>query len=504
MESLDTLLDQKIEIEKLDESHIGQTVTIAGWIHTMRWQKKFIFGKIADSAKSRLIPFQVLFETTKEPVANYDKPVLDYYKPLLTVCRGASIVIKGLIVKSPKSEQPIEMQAQQYYIIGDIYDPEHYPLAGTASENLEYLRTLPHLECQTQVKAAIYDIRQALEKAVTMFFDLHMFRKMDLPVITFSECEGGCQPMQATLLLTNNKRTKVPVKLTPTGESTDDVDFTKDFFGSKASLTVSAQLDLETRIFLGDVWTMTRAFRGEPSQTSRHLCEFSMIEFEMRLITKVEKLIGMSEGLIKYCIEYILTNYQQQLRFLESFTKSNVCEKLHTYLSTPFVQIRHAEAVTMMLEDSAVKLVEFNELPSYSSDLGSEHERYLTDTKYKIPVVVTRYPKAVKAFYMPVVQETPEESHGVEHVDCFDILVPGVGELVGGSMRIWKTDELVERINELALDTKPLEDYINLRRYGSVPHGGMGMGFERLVSFVTGIGNVKDCVAYPRYMNCSK
>jgi asparaginyl-tRNA synthetase len=229
-----------------------------------------------------------------------------------------------------------------------------------------------------------------------------------------------------------------------------------------------------------------------------------MIEFEMRLITKVAKLIEMSEGLIKHCIQHILTNYQQQLRFLESFAKSNIFEKLNTYLSTPFVQIRHAEAVTMMLEDSTAKLVEFNELPSYSSDLGSEHERYLTDTKYKVPVVVTRYPKAVKAFYMPVVQETPEESYGVEHVDCFDILVPGVGELVGGSMRIWNVDELIERINKLALDTKPLEDYINLRRYGSVPHGGMGMGFERLVSFVTGIGNVKDCVAYPRYMDCGK
>ena len=192
------------------------------------------------------------------------------------------------------------------------------------------------------------------------------------------------------------------------------------------------------------------------------------------------------------------------LEFLQKFYKNDHISKLQQFVSVPFVRITHAQAVTMILDDATNIGVEFKELPTYDGDLGSEHEKYLTDVKYRCPVIVMRYPKAVKAFYMPIVVESPEESHGVAHVDSFDILVPGVGELVGGSQRICKTDDLIARIQELGLDMEPLEFYVNLRKYGSQPHGGMGMGFERLIKFITGAENVKDCVAFPRFMGCAK
>lgn len=497
LETLDELMNQIVEIENIDETYIGQVITIAGWLHTMRWQKKLLFGKIDDSAKSRLKPLQVLFEIKNEPVK-------DYYAPLQYICKGASIIIKGKIVKSPKIEQPIEMQGQQYYIVGQIDDPQHYPLAGTAIENMEILRTLPELECFSQVKSAIYDVRAGLEEAISLFFKEKKYRKVDLPVISFSECEGGCQPMQATLLLTDNKKTSIPVKKTLTGELTDYIDFSKDFFGAKASLTVSSQLELETQLPLGNVWTMTRAFRGEPSQTSRHLCEFSMVEFEKRYSKSAVDIINITEELIKFCINYTLKEYTTHLDFLQKFYKNDHVVKLQQFSSEPFIRMTHSQAVTIMLDDVNKNKIEFKELPTYDGDLASEHEKYLTDIKYKHPVIVMRYPKAIKAFYMPIVAELPEESHGVEHVDSFDILVPGVGELVGGSQRIWKTDDLIARINELGLDIKPLEFYINLRKYGSQPHGGMGMGFERLIKFVTGAESVKDCVAFPRFMGCAR
>lgn len=493
-ESLDELLSQRIKIDHVDESYIDKTITICGWIHFLRLQKKLIFGKICDSAKSRLNPIQVVFDINKDSSG--------YYNQLQTANRGTAIVIKGLVVKSPKLEQPIEIQGQQYYITGNIKDPRSYPLGGTVGENIELLRDLPSLECQTQVKSAIYDVRCGLEKAITLLFELKYFRKVDLPVITFSECEGGCQPMQATLLLTDNKKSSVPVKLTSEGKFTDNVDFSKDFFGTKASLTVSAQLELETRLFLGDVWTMTRAFRGEPSQTSRHLCEFSMVEFEMAFTRSAVDIINTTEELIKFCIKYVMDNYLTHLIFLQGYFKCDLISKLQKYLSTSFPRITHAQCVEMMLDHSSKGLITFKELPSYDEDIGSEHEKYMSEIMGGV-VFIMGYPKKVKAFYMPIKQETPEESHGVEHVDSFDLIIDGI-ELVGGSQRIHDEQQLIDRITELGLDMKPLEFYVDLRKYGSQPHGGMGMGFDRFVKILTGAENVKDCVGFPRYLDCGK
>lgn len=512
-ETLGDLLSQIIEIDLITNEHVDKMITIAGWVHAARWQKNLIFVKLTDSADSKVEPFQIIFQYSSD---------VKYYDELTKIARGASLITKGKIVKSPGKGQYLEMQGWQYYVIGHVEDPEHYPLGGTASENIELLRNTPHLECHSEKKSAIYKIRSELMKATDIFFQSKRYTKVDMPLITFSECEGGCQPMQATLLLTDKNVSKIPTIKKVDGDGhmhhTHDIDFSKDFFGVMASLTVSAQLELETQLPLGNVYTVTRAIRGEPSQTSRHLCEFSMIEIEKRFSKSAKDIMDISEEYIKFCLQHILDHCQKHIILFFNEKKDKVkgnkmetdskaqshIQKLQKYISEPFVRITHANAVQFMLEDVEKKLVEFKELPSYDDDLGSEHERYLVDIKYKHPVIVMRYPKVVKAFYMPVVEELLEESHGIEHVDSFDILVPDVGELVGGSQRIHKLKDLEDRIDELRLDRKPLQFYIDLRKYGSVPHGGCGIGFERLVKFVTGTDSVKDCVQFPRYLECGK
>lgn len=518
-QTFDELMCQIVQLDTLKESHIGQTITVAGWIHTARWQKDLIFIKLTDSADSKVDPFQIVIQYSSDP---------SYFDELTKVARGASVIIRGDVVKSPGKGQAIEMQGKEYFVIGHVADPEHYPLGGTASESMELLRSIPHLECHTEKKSSIYKIRSELMRATDLFFSQERYLRVDMPTITFSECEGGCQPMQVTLLLTDKQRSKIPTVVRTGADGqihvTDDVDFSKDFFGVMASLTVSAQLELETQLPLGDVYTVTRAFRGEPSQTTRHLCEFSMIEIEKRFSRSAKDIMDVTEKYIKFCLQYSLDYLSKHIALLHteksdrSKTKAkkgdaNVVEKskaqlhlekLQKYVDIPFVRITHAQAVEMMLQDVSDGKITFRELPSYEDDMASEHERYLTDVKYAHPIIVMRYPKAVKAFYMPVLQESVEESHGVEHVDSFDILVPDVGELVGGSQRIHRLEELEERIEKLRMDRTPLEFYIDLRRYGTTPHGGCGIGFERLIKFVTGVESVKDCVPYPRFLSCGK
>ncbi len=421
--------------------------------------KKLVFMKLPDCATS---PIQIIC----------DKKIFGDKLDHLTT--GCSLLVRGKLVLSPVPEQPIEIVADTVHIFGTVHDPSSFPLAKVDLP-LDVLRTMPHLECHIPMKAVIYSVRSELMTALTEFFQKESYTKVDMPLITFSECEGGCQPMQATLLLTSGKVTDIPKK-------TDDpsmVDFSQDFFGSKSSLTVSAQMELETQLPLGDVWTVTRAIRGEPSQTARHLCEFSMVELEKGFTSSAEDIIEVSEKCIKYCIQYVLTKCQSQLKFLESKLGKPIISKLQKYLDTPFVRITHARAVEMIQEHKEM----FTSIPLFSDDLSSEHEKFIV-YHYQLPVVVRKYPKLVKAFYMPVVTET--------------------GELVGGSQRIHDADQLTDRIRELGLDIKPLEFYVALRRNGSIPHGGMGMGFERLVKFITGVPSVKDCVPFPRYVGSGK
>ena len=479
------LLKSRISVSSITELTVGQSVVVGGWVLFSRRQQQLVFVKLSDSAESKFAPLQVIFKKSDYPEA---------FDTLEHLCVGYSLLVKGTIVLSPAKGQKFEMQAEQFVILGKVDQPSLFPSAK-AELTTEYTRsTVAHLECHLPFKAAIYSTREKLMRAIERFFVIHKYGKRDMPLITFSECEGGCQPMQATLFLTSGKLLDIPMK-----DDKSTVDFTKDFFGTKASLTVSAQLELETQLPLGDSWTVTRAIRGEPSQTTKHLCEFTMIELEKAFSSGSRDIIDITEKLIKYCIKFALQHCDQELAFLETKYGKPLRDTLKTYFETSFVEITHAEAITMIKAQSE----KFTVIPSYEDDLSSEHEKFIVDL-YKLPVVVKKYPKAVKAFYMPVVQETLEESHGVEHVDSFDILVPDVGELVGGSQRIDDIDELTHRIKELSLDEKALEFYIDLRRKGSIPHGGMGMGFERLIKFITGAESVKDCVPFPRYLGSGK
>jgi asparaginyl-tRNA synthetase len=481
-------------IISITSEDIGSIISIRGWVETARFSAKTAFLKVYDSWRSHLAPLQIVFDLTKmtqEAKSEFTK-----------ITSSCSISVTGTLVSSPKPAQPFELQGTDFKILGIVTDPATFPIAK-AELTMEHLRTHPHLECFSQSKSAIYGIRSLLLESFEKFFREHEFTKTDMPLITFSECEGGCQPMQATLLLTSGDVSDIPVL-----EKSSKVDFTKDFFGSKASLTVSSQLELETHLPLGKVWTMTRAIRGEPSATSRHLAEFSMLEIELPFIESAKDVSDMSEKLIVHSIHYIMSDKYGALA-LEMLSKKfaiDIKQKLTEYTSKPFQVITHRDAVTLLFECEKEKKVVFEKSPDYSDDMSTEHERYLTDAYFKHPVIITQYPKEVKAFYMPVVGSftSPTSGKHIEYVDCFDILVPGVGELIGGSARIDEYAQLMERIDALGLEKKPLEFYSDLRKYGSVKHGGMGMGFERLMKFITFVESVKDCVAYPRFFRSGK
>lgn len=504
------LLRKRTKIYQCEE-HVGEELIVCGWVKFIRRQGKRYFLKMYDSDKTRYSKIlQVMFEKTSE--------TQDYYSHLDHVSSGCSLLIKGLIKDSPAKGQKIEMVGSEYYILGTIKEASTFPSAKS-DLTLDYVRSIPQYECHIDFKSAIYSVRSAVELATEKFFEEHDYKKSDMPLLTFSECEGGCQPMQVSLLFTSGVLSDIPIieksqfakeesqfstlseRFASLEKSTLLVDFSKDFFAKKTCLTVSAQLELETHLAQGDVWTMTRAVRGEPSQTSRHLTEFSMVELEKAFSVDSQDIIDISVKYIKYCLQYAMDTCKEQLEYLEKYYSKSIFERLTKFIVEDFAIVTHAQAVTLCLEQ---QLGTFKELPSYDSDLSSEHEKFLADIYYKKPTIVRFYPKQVKAFYMPVISETPEESHGVEHVDSFDILVPDVGELVGGSQRISDYEILMERIKELGIDPEPLKFYTDLRSAGSIPHGGMGMGLERLVKFITCAESVKDCVPFPRYIGCGK
>lgn len=473
---------------------IGTIITVRGWVETARFSAKTAFLKVYDSWRSHLTPIQIVFDLTKmSPIKKAE---------FTKITQSCSISVTGTLVYSPKPEQPFEIQGNLFQILGIVTDPATFPISKS-DLTMEHLRTHSHLECFSQSKSSIYGIRSLLLESFEKFFREHDFTKTDMPLITFSECEGGCQPMQTSLLFTTGDISDIPLT-----DKTSKVDFTKDFFGTKASLTVSSQLELESHLPLGRVWTMTRAVRGEPSATTRHLAEFSMLEIELPFIDSAQDVQDISERLITHSIQYIMSDKygSMALDILSKKFSVDIKQKLLEYTSKPFEIMTHRDVVTLLLELQKDEKVTFEKSPDYSDDMSTEHERYITDIYFKHPVIITQYPKDVKAFYMPVVGSftSPISGKIIEYVDCFDILVPGVGELVGGSARIDDYDQLMKRIDDIGLDKKPLEFYSDLRKYGSVKHGGMGMGFERLIKFVTFADTVKDCVAFPRFFKSGK
>jgi asparaginyl-tRNA synthetase len=474
----------RIAISTLGQEHIDTTQTVWGWVATVRQQKKRVFLNLKDSYNGEL---QIVFDFSKFT----EERIKDIQKFQL----GWGLSVTGLFKKSPANGQLYELESTDFKIYGKVDDQASYPLAKTTL-TMENIRQHPHIECRTKEKSSIYALRSAIKNSIDCYLLSQSYIETQMPSITHSECEGGCQAFRVTQLVESKKTSQIPTLLDKDGKTkTEDIDFTKDFFGGSSFLTVSAQLELETQLPLGNVYTWTKAFRGEMSMTTKHLAEFTMLEIE-KLCESAKDIMDDTEKMIQFTVQRVLSTMIPLLKYCEGKFEPGLIVKLEKTHRVPFLRVSHAECISILKQQPPGK---FKEIPEYDGDLATEHERFLADEHFMHPVFVTKYPKKIKSFYMPVVTETLEESHGIEHVDSFDLLIPGIGEVVGGSSRSIDADELLLRLKDFNIDPAPLDFYIDTRRKASLPHGGMGMGLERLVKYITGAPSVKDCVAFPRF-----
>jgi asparaginyl-tRNA synthetase len=482
---------------KLPQGHdvqkfVGQQITIAGHVSWFSETKGCKFARIYDSWQTQLFPIQLVF--FKKGTHEDGTPIFDAETLALIskIQKGWHVCVTGTFVTSPKEGQPHELQVKKIESFGELVDYDKYPLAGD-DYTLHGLHDHPEHQAKSPIFSTIWGISSELTKMVHQFFDEQEFTQIYTPLITFAECESGCQPLQITQLFKDGLIWKLPRT-----DTDSKVDTKYDFFGKPAFLTVSGQLEVRTCLAMGPVWTLTTAVRGEHSVTGRHLGEFRMIEPEFQ--SPDEKYAAtVAEKFVVYCIRGILDKFKPYLEFLASQSKfgfdSDRVQKLERYVSRPFVRITHAQAITLLREHHAT--TPFKEEPKYDDDLAGEHEKWLTDEKFKHPVIVLRYPEKIKSFYMPEVEETEEESCGVKHVGCFDILVPDVGELVGGSQREHSYAKLMKKIADRGMDPKPLMFFTETMKHGSHPHAGFGMGYERLVMLLCGC-RIHDTIPFPR------
>jgi asparaginyl-tRNA synthetase len=443
---------------------VGQEVTIKGWVRTVRNQKSFTFIEINDG--STLSNFQVIVD---EKLPNYSKIV-----GRLTT--GASVAIKGKIVESPGQGQAVELQATEVYLIGNC-DAESYPLQKKR-HSLEFLRTIAHLRPRTNTLGAVARVRSALSFATHKFFQEKGFIYLQTPIITSSDCEGAGEMFRVTTLDPQN----------PPKNKQGGVDYTQDFFGKPSYLTVSGQLNGE--IFAcshSDIYTFGPTFRAENSNTARHLAEFWMIEPEMAFADLNDDMDN-AEQYIKYVLSYVMKHCQEDIEFFNNFISKSLIERITQVINTPFERASYTY-VERIIEKSGKK---FDYPLKWGMDLQTEHERYLAEEYFNKPVIITDYPKEIKPFYMRLNDDG-------KTVANMDVLVPRIGEIIGGSQREERLDYIQQRMKAMGLPAEDYWWYLELREYGTVPHAGYGVGFERLVQFATGIENIRDAIAFPRY-----
>ena len=447
------------------EKYIGSEVDVKGWVRTRRGNKNVAFIALNDGSSIKNVQIVVDFSKISE----------DSLKDVTT---GASLHVQGMAVASQGKGQAIEIQADEIELYGKASVAE-YPLQKKG-HSLEFLREIAHLRPRTNTFGAVLRIRHTLAYAIHKFFNDKGFYYFHTPLITASDCEGAGAQFQVTTL---------PLSDLPVNEE-GKVDYSKDFFGKMASLTVSGQLEGELgATALGCIYTFGPTFRAENSNTPRHLSEFWMIEPEMAFY-EIEDNMDLAEEFIKYCISYALEHCKDDIEFLAEHFDKELPERLKFVVENDFVRLPYTEGVRI-LEESGKKF----EFPVYwGVDLASEHERYLVEEHFKKPVILTDYPKEIKAFYMKLNEDG-------KTVRAMDVLFPKIGEIIGGSQREEDFDKLNSRINEMGLEG--MEWYLDTRRFGSVPHSGFGLGFERLVLFVTGMQNIRDVIPFPRYpKNC--
>ena len=444
---------------------LGQEVTVMGWVRTRRGNKHVQFVALNDGSTIKNV--QIVFD-----LQDFSDEEL---KPITT---GSSIKVDGILVESMGKGQSIEIQAKKLEIFGTA-DPEQYPLQKKG-HTLEFLREKAHLRPRTNTFGAVLRVRSALAFAIHKFFQERGFFYLNTPLITASDCEGAGAMFQVTTLNLND----LPKKEDGT------VDYSADFFGKPTALTVSGQLEGELgATALGAIYTFGPTFRAENSNTPRHLSEFWMIEPEVAFFDITDNM-DLAEDFIKYCISYALENCLDDIEFLAEHYDPELVDRLKFVLENEFVRLSYSEGVKI-LEESGHKF----EFPVYwGADLQSEHERFLVEEHFKKPVILTDYPKEIKAFYMKLNEDG-------KTVRAMDVLFPKIGEIIGGSEREENYDKLLSRIEELDIPMKDMWWYLDTRRFGTVPHAGFGLGFERLVLFVTGMTNIRDVIPFPRTPN---
>ena len=444
------------------ESLGGKDVTVCGWARTIRDMKTFGFIELNDGSCFKNL--QVVMSA--EELANY--------KDIAAQNVGAALIVKGTVVLTPDAKQPLEVKAHSIEVEGK--STPDYPLQKKR-HSVEFLRTIQHLRPRTNLFSATFRVRSAAAYAVHEFFQSRGFVYVQTPIITGSDCEGAGEMFQVTTLDLNN------VPKTEDGQ----VDYTQDFFGKKTSLTVSGQLNAENfAMAFGDVYTFGPTFRAEKSFTTRHAAEFWMIEPEMAFCD-LNGYMDTAEAMTKYVIRYVLDNCPDEMAFFNQFIDKGLIERLELVANSEFGRITYTDAIEVLKKNNK----KFQFPVEWGVDIQTEHERYLTEVVFKKPVFVTDYPKEIKSFYM---KQNPDG----KTVAAADMLVPGIGELIGGSQREEDYDKLVARMDELGLDKSSYDWYLNLRKFGGVEHAGYGLGFERMIMYLTGIQNIRDVLPFPR------
>lgn len=446
------------------EQYLEKKITIGGWLRSIRDSKNFGFLVINDGSFFETL--QVVYHDTMENFEEVSK---------LNV--GAAVIVTGTLVATPQAKQSFEIQAEEVTIEG-MSSPE-YPLQKKR-HSFEYLRTIPHLRARTNTFQAVFRVRSLIAYAIHQYFQERGFVYVHTPLITGSDCEGAGEMFRVTTLDMEN------VPKTAEGK----VDYTKDFFNKETNLTVSGQLNGETyAMAFRNIYTFGPTFRAENSNTTRHAAEFWMIEPEITFADLNDNMM-LAEGMLKHIIRYVLENAPEEMAFFNQFVDKGLLDRLKGVLNSEFGHITYTDAIEVLEKHND----KFDYKVSWGCDLQTEHERYLTEEIFKRPVFVTDYPKEIKAFYMKL----NEDGKTVAAMDC---LVPGIGEIIGGSQREDNLEKLEKRMEELGLRKEDYDFYLDLRRYGSTRHAGFGLGFERCVMYLTGMGNIRDVIPFPRTVN---
>ncbi|MBE6950126.1 MAG: asparagine--tRNA ligase [Ruminococcaceae bacterium] len=452
------------ELFRNTDAYAGKTITVGGWVRNRRPSKQFGFIVLNDG--TYFTPVQVVYN---DSISNFQE--------ISKINIGAALVVTGELVLTPGSKQPFEIQAATIEVEGP--STGDFPLQPKR-HTMEFLRTIPHLRARTNTFQAVFRVRSLAAHAIHTFFQERDFVYVNTPLITGSDCEGAGEMFQVTTLDLKN------VPMTEDGQ----IDFTQDFFGKPTNLTVSGQLNGETfAMAFKNIYTFGPTFRAENSNTTRHAAEFWMIEPEIAF-ADLQDLMRLEEDMIKYIISYVLEHAPEEMAFFNQFMDKGLLARLNNVISNDFGRITYTEAVELLQKHND----KFDYPVSWGCDLQTEHERYLTEQVFKKPVFVTDYPKDIKAFYMKL----NPDGKTVAAVDC---LVPGVGEITGGSQREDSYELLKSRIEELGMNPADYDFYLDLRKYGSARHAGFGLGFERMVMYLTGIGNIRDAIPFPRTVN---